>query len=121
MAQDFGINSVEYQDKPFLGDHPPIIMPGTLLSGQNLVSGTVVGVVTSSGKKMILTPGASDGSQNAAAVLLGDLDAGSGDEPGVFVEHGVVMDMYLTWPSGITAPQKTAAIAQLKSAGVFVK
>ncbi len=121
MAQDFGVNSTEYQDKPFLGDHPPIIMPGTLLSGEDLVSGTVVGVITASGKKVILAPAASDGSESAASVLLGDLDASTGDEPGVFVEHGVVMDMYLTWPAGITAPQKTAAIAQLKAAGIFVK
>ena len=121
MAQDFGINSVEYQDKPFLGDHPPITMPGTLLSGEDLVSGTVVGVVTASEKKVILAPGAADGSESAAAILLGDLDASAGDEPGVFVEHGVVMDMYLTWPDGISAPEKTTAIAQLRTLGIFVK
>ncbi len=120
MAQDFGINSVEYQDKPFLGDHPPIIMPGTLVSGQNLISGTVMGKITASGS-MTQLAAATDGSEIAAAILLGDLDASSGDEPGVFVEHGIVMDMYLTWPAGITAPQKATAIAQLKSAGIFVK
>ena len=120
MPQDFGINSTEYRDKPFIGDHPPVIMPGTL-SGGNHVSGTVVGVVTATGKKVQLAPAASDGSEVAAAILLGDLDASSADEPGVFVEHGVVMDMYLTWPSGITSTQKATAIAQLKSAGIFVK
>ncbi len=118
--QDFGMTSKEYRDKPILGDHPAVILPGTL-SGGNHVSGTVVGVVTATGIKVQLAPAGSDGSQTAAAVLFGDLDASAGDEPGVFVEHGVVMDMYLTWPDGITANEKAAAVAQLKAAGIYVK
>ena len=118
--QDYGMTSREYRDKPILGDHPPVLMPG-ILSGGKHVSGTVVGIVAADGKKVQLAPAASDGSQTAAAVLFGDLDASGGDEPGVFVEHGIVMDMYLTWPDGITAEQKAAAVAQLKTAGIWVQ
>ena len=50
--QDFGMTEKEYQDKPFVGDHPPIFMPGILLAGENHVNGTVVGVVTATGKKV---------------------------------------------------------------------
>lgn len=119
--QDFGMTSKEYQDKPFIGDHPPVILAGMLVSGQNLVHGTVVGVVTATGKKTQLDLAGADGSETAAAIIVGDLDATGGDEPGVFLEHGVAVDIYLTWPAGITAGEKTTAIEQLKAAGIYVK
>ena len=119
--QDLGVTSKTYQDKPFIGDHPPVILPGTLVSGQNLVHGTIVGKITASKKYTQLAPAGADGSQDAAAVLVGDLDASGGDEPGVFLEHGVAVDLYLTWPDGITALQKATAIDQLQSAGIYVK
>ncbi len=119
--QDFGVTSTEYQAKPFIGDHPPIMMSGTLISGQNLGHGTVLGKITASGKMTLLAPAASDGSESAAAILVGDLDASSGDEPGVFFEHGVAWDMYLTWPAGIMANEKATAIAELKALSIFVK
>ncbi len=119
--QDFGMTGNEYQDKPFVGDHPPIFMPGVLLSGENLGHGTVIGVVTATKKKVQLAPAASDGSEGAAGILYGDLDASGGDEPGLFFEHGVAVDLYLTWPDGISAGEKTIAIAELKAIGIFVK
>ena len=39
-----------------------------VVSGQNLATGTVVGIITASGKVTQLAPAASDGSQNAAGV-----------------------------------------------------
>jgi hypothetical protein len=39
----------------------------------------------------------------------------------VITRHAVVADHALTWPVGITAPQKAAAIAQLKALGVLVR
>lgn len=119
--QDFGVSKTEYQDNQFIGDHPPILMPATLLSGENLVHGTVVGTVTASGKRAQFDQDAADGLQTATGIIVGDLDASGGDEPGVFFEHGIAIDMYLTWPADITDGEKAAAIAQLKSAGVFVK
>ncbi|MCP4683388.1 MAG: head decoration protein [Desulfobacterales bacterium] len=109
-----------FEDKNFIGDHPPIMMPG-VLSGGSHVSGTVVGIVTASGKKVQLAPAASDGSEAAAAILYGDVDASEGDEPAVFMEHGEAIEHYLTWPDGITENQKAAAIVELKALGIFVK
>jgi hypothetical protein len=98
----------------------------TLISGQNLRSGTVLGKITASGKYTILAPAAGDGSQNAAAILLTHTDASGGDKrtaviegnPGVAVQ---VNSNLLTWPGGITGPQKTTAIAALKALGIKVR
>lgn len=62
-----------------------------------------------------------NGSQAAACILLGDVDASEADEPAVFMEHGVAIDHYLTWPDGITENQKATAIAELKALGIYVK
>ncbi|MCP3943232.1 MAG: head decoration protein [Desulfobacteraceae bacterium] len=118
--QNFGMTSKTFEDKNFIGDHPPIMMPG-ILSGGSHVSGTVVGIVTASGKYVQLDSAASDGSQTAAAILYGDLDASAEDEPGVFMNHGEAIDHYLTWPEGISDSQKAAAIAQLKTVNIYVK
>ena len=94
----------------------------TVASGQNLEAGTVVGVITASGKVTQLAPGASDGSQNAAGVLLNAVDASTGDKPGVIIaRHAVCSDKGLVWPASITGPQKATAISQLKALGVLVR
>jgi hypothetical protein len=94
----------------------------TVVSGQNLVTGTVIGIITASGKVTQLGPAAADGSQNAAGVVLLDVDASGDDEPGVIIaRHAICADKGLVWPDGITAPQKTAAIAALKSLGILVR
>ena len=94
----------------------------TVVSGQNLTTGTVVGVITASGKVTQLAPGASDGSQNAAGALLLDVDASAADKPGVIIaRHAICSDKKIVWPGGITGPQKTAAIAQLKALGILVR
>jgi len=121
MTQSFGMTTETYTELEFLGDHPPITISGTLASGQNLTSGTVVGKLSSGGKYVILAPAASDGSESAAGILIGDLDASGGDEPGIFLAHGEAISDNLTWPAGITDNQKATAIAQLRALGIFVK
>jgi hypothetical protein len=94
----------------------------TVISGQNLTTGTVVGVITASAKVTKLAPAASDGSQNAAGVLLLDVDASAADKGGVIIaRHAICSDKGLAWPAGITAPQKAAAVAQLKALGILVR
>jgi len=94
----------------------------TVASGQNLDTGTVVGVITASGKVTQLAPTAEDGSQNAAGVLLNAVDASSGDKPGVIIaRHAVCSDKGLVWPASITGPQKATAISQLKALGILVR
>ena len=94
----------------------------TVASGQNLATGTVIGVITTSGKVTQLAPAASDGSETAAGVLLHPVDASTADKPGVIVaRHAICSDKGLVWPASITAPQKAAAISQLKALGILVR
>lgn len=94
---------------------------GTLTAG-NHVLGTVLGQVTASGKYKILAPGASDGTEAAAAILGQGADASTADKIVSIIERGAVLDAAnLTWPAGITNNQKTAAIAQLKALGLIVR
>ncbi len=93
-----------------------------VVSGQDLATGTVVGIITASGKVTQLAPAASDGSENTAGLLLLPVDASLADKGGVIIaRHAICSDMKLIWPVGITAPQKTTAIGQLKTLGILVR
>jgi hypothetical protein len=94
----------------------------TVISGQNLATGTVIGLITASGKVTQLAPAATDGSQNAAGVLLLPVDASAADKGGVIIaRHAICADKKLVWPGGITAPQRATAIGQLKNLGILVR
>lgn len=54
----------------------------TIVSGQNLQAGAVLGKITASGKYTAYDNGASDGEEAAAGVLFGDIDATDGDVEG---------------------------------------
>jgi hypothetical protein len=59
----------------------------TVVSGQNLVSGTLLGKVTASSKYIAYDDGAdpADGSETAAGILLYDCDATDGDQKAVMI------------------------------------
>jgi hypothetical protein len=88
----------------------------TVAAGQYLQLGTVLGIVTASGKYKQIDPSAEDGSQVAAGVLLQTCDATLADR-----DNGLVSDHALQWPEAITAAEKASAIAQLKALGVLVR
>ena len=91
-------------------------------SGQSLALGTVVGIKGSDGKVRALAPTATDGTEVAAGVLLFPVAATVGDPNGVIVaRHAIVADNALVWPAAITAPQKSAAISQLKGLGIIIR
>lgn len=52
----------------------------TLISGQNLARGTVLGKITASGKYNKSLSAAADGSQTPVAILAEDCDASGGDK-----------------------------------------
>ena len=95
----------------------------TVAAGQTLPLGTVLGLVTATGKVKQIDPSATDGSQYAAGVLMQAIDAALIDrEDGLMVaRHAIVADHALTWPAGITAAEKLSAIQQLKSLGVLIR
>ena len=94
----------------------------TLAAGNDLPLGAVLGKITASGKFTEFAPAASDGSQNAAAVLIVATDASAADVNTVAVtRHAVVARQYLGWKTGATAPQKSAAEASLTALGIVVR
>ena len=95
----------------------------TVAAGQTLPLGTVLGLVTATGKVKQIDPSATDGSQYAAGVLMQDADAHLADRnDGLMVaRHAIVSDHALQWPVGIAAAEQQAAILQLKALGVLVR
>ena len=87
------------------------------------VVGTVVGLVTATGKFKQLDPSAEDGTQVAAGVLLQACDATliDRDDGLVVARHAIVAHHALAWPDAITTAEKLTAIAQLKALGVLVR
>lgn len=94
----------------------------TVAAGQTLPLGTVLGLVTATGKVKQIDPSATDGSQYAAGVLMQDADAHLADRnDGLMVaRHAIVSDHALQWPVGIASAEQQAAILQLKALGVLV-
>ena len=92
----------------------------TLAAG-NLVAGTVLAKNTA-GDYVILAPAGSNGTNIAAAVLYADTDASADPTTAVVHNWGCeVADADLTWPDGITGPQKATAITNLRAVGIKVR
>lgn len=86
----------------------------TLAEGQSVKAGAVLGKLTSGGKYVALTPGASNGSQTAAAIAYEATDATDGDTSiTVIAREAEVYLAKLVWPDAITGGQITTAIGQL--------
>ena len=94
----------------------------TIVSGQNLSAGAVVGKITASGKFQALATSGTTGAENVAGILFDAVNASAADKAGVVLKRGpaVVNANDLVWPAGITGPQKTAAIAGLLALGIKV-
>lgn len=92
----------------------------TLLTGQNLVDGTVLGKVTTSGKYVAFdNAGTDDGRRVAAAILVGNTNATDGDVTtarALMRGPAVVNKHDLTWAAGIDAAEQAAALAALLQA-----
>lgn len=83
-----------------------------VLSGQgSLASGTVLGKVTSSGKYKVVTAGASDGSEDAAAILVHPVDATSADATALVVARDAIVSAQgLTYGADVNTAAERAAI-----------
>ena len=96
----------------------------TVASGAGkLAPGTVLGKITTGGKFTVLTPGASNGSQNAAGVLWGGADTSDADAPAVVLVRGpaIVNRHEITWPESATQAQITAATTALAALGIVLR
>jgi hypothetical protein len=95
---------------------------GTIASGSNLTVGAVLGIVTSNGKYAIHNPGASDGTETVAGVLLSDADAASEDVVGALIlsRHARVRRDGLNYHSSIDTTGERDTVAQgLKALGIL--
>lgn len=94
-----------------------------LAAGQNLRLGTVLGMITATGRVKQLDPSATDGSQYACAVLMQDCDAtlAERDDALILARHAVVADHALTWPASMAEAEHLAALHQLKALGILVR
>lgn len=95
----------------------------TVTAGQTLYLGTVVGMISASGKIKELDPSATDGSQFVAGVLIQDCDAHliERDDGLMVARHAIVADHVLRFSDETAGAEKQAAIQQLKNLGILVR
>jgi hypothetical protein len=74
----------------------------TLISGQNLTRGAVLGKITASGKYTLALSASADGSQTPDAVLAQDCDASAGDAEAMIYISGTFIQEKLTIGAGLT-------------------
>lgn len=93
----------------------------TIVSGQDLAAGTVLGKITASGKYTAYNNAAANGSEVAAGVLYAAVDASAADKAGVaIVRDAEVNSDQLGW-SGGDSTAITAGTADLKAVGIIVR
>lgn len=93
----------------------------TLLSGQNLYPGAILGKITSGGKYTAYDNAASDGSQAVAGILLGRGDASSADlAVAIIARDAEVNGDELDWGTE-TGVDITAGVADLLALGIIVR
>lgn len=104
-----------------------VVNPAWSLEGTTYASGSGViypGAVLAlvNGKHQPVDFGGAGAEVDAAAVAYTQADATSADSFGVVLARGGVVDTAgLIWPVDTTAPQKTAALTQLKALGIVAK
>lgn len=94
----------------------------TVVSGQNLAAGTVVGKITASGKYTAYDDDNSDGSQTAAGILYEAVDASSADMAGVIIaRHAEVDTTLLVFAGTNDASDITAGKADLAALDIILR
>lgn len=94
----------------------------TVVSGQNLAAGTVVGKITASGKYTAYDDDNGDGSEAAAGILVCAVDATDADKAGVIIDRDAeVKDDLLVWASTNDATDITNGKADLELLGIRVR
>jgi len=105
-------------DNLFAGDFDVVTDAGTLITGQNLTRGAVLGKITASGKLNLSLSAASDGSQTPFAILAESADATSADKACSIYLAGEFNQAALTFGTAHTAATTKAG---LRALGIFLK
>jgi len=100
-----------------------ITLLGAVGADKVILSGTVLGKITASGKYVPLVPGAADGSQTAVGILFitNTVPVAVDVRAAMIARDAIVSDNGIKWPAGITAPQISTATAQLVALGILVR
>lgn len=85
------------------GDHPTRTIGVTVVTGQNLKRGALLGKITASGKVNLSLSAADDGSQTPYAILGEDIDATSADKVSFAYVCGDFNENKVTFGTGHTA------------------
>lgn len=94
----------------------------TIVSGQTLAAGQVVGKVTASGKYAAFDNDTNTGVETAAGILYEAVDASGGDKTGVIISRfAEVNGNLLTWGADNDAGDITAGTAELAALYIFVR
>ena len=84
-----GLTSTDFNyDNLVIGDFPLLTRAGTLLSGQNVVRGAILGKESSEGKYKLSLTASTDGSEVPVAIAAEACDASLGDKKFVVYESG---------------------------------
>lgn len=123
MTQDYkgpGTGSLgTYQPDNLVGGGFPLqTATVTIIEGQNLERGAVLGKIPASGKCNLSLAAAVDGSEDVYAILAQDVDATAADKTGLVYLTGQFNDRALTFGAGHTAASTRDAFRVL---GIFTK
>lgn len=77
MSENFNFDNL------FSGDYPKKTEPVTILSGQSVVRGQIMGRITASGKYRACNSGLVDGAQICDGIMADAVDASAADTPGI--------------------------------------
>ncbi len=94
----------------------------TLLAGSNYAIGSVLGIVTASGKYTLSPDTGTTGEEVANAVLIEAVDATAADATGLILARGpaIVSKTQLTYDASVSSAAKiTAKEKQLVAAGII--
>ena len=107
-----------YNPDRLLGEGPHKTQAVTIISGQNVARGAVLGQITASGKYTLSASASVDGSEDPRAVLAVDVDATGGDTEGQVIVHGEVNENALVFGTDHDAD---SVREPLRALGIFVK
>lgn len=112
QTDSFDPNGLEIQGYDFFGETV------TIVSGQNLAKGAVLGQITSGGKYKLALAASNDGSEDPVAILAEACDASGGDKSAYVYYTCGVRERALVFGTGITAAAFRRKLAQK---GIFIQ
>jgi hypothetical protein len=95
------------------GDYPMATETVTILTGQTLLRGALLGKITASGKYVLSLSAAGDGSQVPRRILLHDIDASAADKLAPAAVTGEFNERRVIFGTGHTAASTREALADL--------